>query len=84
MILKYYLTPCVIMAIFFPGLFPASLKAQTPPIDLTELSIEDLLDIHINRQRDRITIKDWADRWSIGYHYTRVEFDEYLDGTGHE
>ncbi len=62
MILKYYLTPCVIMAIFFPGLFPASLKAQTPPIDLTELSIEDLLDIHINRQRDRITIKDWADR----------------------
>ncbi len=73
----------IVIIIFLLILFPFQLKAQTPPIDLTTLSIEDLLNLHINRQSDSITFKDWTNRWSLGYHYVRVKFDDYLDGTDH-
>lgn len=66
-----------IVALFI-SLIASPLKAQTPPIDLTELSIEELLNVRIISD---ITYKSWANRWSVGYRYDRMEFGEYLDGT---
>ena len=66
-----------IVALFI-SLIASPLKAQTPPIDLTELSVEELLNVRIISD---ITYKSWADRWSVGYRYDRMEFGEYLDGT---
>ncbi len=83
MILKHIHKRTIIIIIFFLYLIPVQLQAQTPPIDLTTLSIEDLLNLHISRQSDSNTFKDWSDRWSLGYHYVRVKFDDYLDGTDH-
>ncbi len=83
MILKYIHKRTIVILIFFLCLIPVPLQAQTPPIDLMTLSIEDLLNLHINRQRDSIAFNNWSDRWSLGYHYVRMKFDDYLDGTDH-
>ncbi len=81
--LKYIHKRTIVIMIFFLCLIPVQLQAQTPPIDLTTLSIEDLLNLHISRQNDNITFNNWSDRWSLGYHYVRVKFDDYQDGTDH-
>ncbi len=83
MTLKYSHKHTIVIMFFFLCLFPVQIKAQTPPIDLTTLSIEDLLNLHISRQSDSITFNNWSDRWSLGYHYVRVKFDDYQDGTDH-
>lgn len=48
--------------------------AQSPPADLTELDIEEILALHIIRQ-------DASTRWSVGYRYIHVKFDRNRNGT---
>lgn len=51
----------------------APAQAQKPPTDLTELNIEEILSLRINRQK--------LQRWSVGYRFVRATFDGYRDGT---
>ena len=51
----------------------ASAQAQKPPTDLTELNIEEILSLRINRQT--------LQRWSVGYRFVYATFDGYRDGT---
>ena len=51
----------------------APLHAQKPPTDLTDLDIEEILSLHINR--------DSFERWNIGYRFLYASFDGYRDGT---
>ncbi len=70
-----------VLITLFTALFASPLKAQTPPIDLTELSIIDLLNVQIYEQSDDNFKESWANRWSIEHHYARIEFGEYQHGT---
>ncbi len=54
-------------------LFAAPLHAQKPPTDLTDLDIEEILSLHINRNS--------FERWNIGYRFLYASFDGYRDGT---
>jgi hypothetical protein len=83
MIFKYSNIFIIGIMVLFMSQIASPLKAQTPPSDLTELGIEEILGLRIIRQSDGITYKTWADRWSVGYRYIRVEFDDYHDGSKH-
>jgi len=48
-------------------------NAQKPPTDLTELNIEEILSLRINRHGLK--------RWSAGYRFVYAKFDGYRDGT---
>jgi hypothetical protein len=50
-----------------------SLHAQKPPTDLTDLDIEEILSLHINRVD--------FERWHVGYRFLFASFDGYRDGT---
>jgi hypothetical protein len=54
-------------------LWAAPLYAQKPPTDLTDLDIEEILSLHINR--------DSFEHWNIGYRFLYASFDGYRDGT---
>jgi hypothetical protein len=49
------------------------LHAQKPPTDLTDLDIEEILSLHINRVD--------FERWHVGYRFLFASFDGYRDGT---
>ena len=51
--------------------------AQSPPTDLTELNLEEILSLHIRRSSD----VDDDSRWSIGYRFVWARFDGNRDGT---
>lgn len=84
MISKYSNKIIIGIMVLFMSLIASSLQAQTPPVDLTELGIEKILSLHILRQPDGLIRKTWADRWSVGYRYIRVEYKDYRDGTKHK
>lgn len=50
--------------------------AQSPPTDLTELDIEEILALHIKRADEGAT-----SRWSVGYRFVWIHFDGNRDGT---
>jgi len=54
-------------------LLVAPLQAQKPPTDLTDLDIEEILSLHINRET--------FERWNVGYRFLYASFDGYRDGT---
>lgn len=49
------------------------LHAQKPPTDLTDLDIEEILSLHINRVD--------FERWHVGYRFMYASFDGYRSGT---
>lgn len=51
--------------------------AQSPPTDLTELNLEEILSLHIRRAAD----VDDSSRWSVGYRFVLARFDGNRDGT---
>jgi len=59
--------------------------AQTPPGDLTELSLEQILSLPIVRRpvgADEPVLAERADpRWSVGYRYLHANFSGHRDGT---
>ena len=59
---------------------PAPAGAQTPPTDLTELSLEELLKVNVTRP-----VADSEQppgrRWLVGYRYVRKRFHGYQQGT---
>lgn len=57
--------------------------AQSPPVDLTELSLEELLGVRlINVPADDAgTLQHGASNTRIGYRYIRLRFEDYIDGT---
>ena len=55
----------------------ASTNAQSPPTDLTELGVEEILALHIIRQ----SAEEEKGKWSVGYHYISAKFDGNRDGT---
>jgi hypothetical protein len=60
-------------------LWPGSpVRAQSPPTDLTELGLEEILALHIIR---RSGDAEQETRWSVGYRYVHVKFDGNRDGT---
>lgn len=59
--------------------FDAPASAQSPPTDLTELNIEEILALHIIG-RSGEEVED-PKRWSVGYQYIYVLFDGNRDGT---
>ncbi|MBT6145870.1 MAG: hypothetical protein HOH74_10585 [Gemmatimonadetes bacterium] len=52
--------------------------AQSPPTDLTELDIEEILALHIRRSD---TPSEEPARWSLGYRLVFARFDGNRDGT---
>lgn len=64
-----------------------SVTAQTPPSDLTELSLEQLLGLRIVKhapvggEHSKSLEKRDIDRWSVGYRYIRADFSGHRDGT---
>ena len=54
------------------------LFAQSPPTDLTELDLEEILALHIIRQS---SVVEEVDKWSIGYSLLVAKFDENRQGT---
>ncbi len=57
--------------------------AQSPPVDLTELSLEELLGVQlINRPAGETgTSQSIDNNTRIGYRYIRLQFEDYIDGT---
>lgn len=73
--------PAVIIAALLVSMamFEAPAQAQSPPTDLTELNIEEILALHIIGRSGEET--EDPRRWSIGYRYVYVQFDGNRDGT---
>ena len=61
------------------AMFEAPVQAQSPPTDLTELNIEEILALHIIGRSSAKT--EDPRRWSVGYRYVYVKFDGNRDGT---
>ncbi|MDA0990199.1 MAG: hypothetical protein O3A51_05545 [Verrucomicrobia bacterium] len=52
--------------------------AQSSPGDLMDLSLEELLSVRLQRRSDDSPLVDTAvPRWSFGYRYHRMEFEDY-------
>jgi hypothetical protein len=59
-----------------------SLVAQTPPGDLTEMSLEQILGLRIVRASDSAEVDTSANgKWSLSQRYIRVNFEGNRDGT---
>jgi hypothetical protein len=69
--------PIVFLA-FAPPAF-----SQSSPIDLMDLSLEELLNVHIvGRVRSDATDRDLnRNRWGTGYRYIYTRFEDYTDGS---
>jgi len=59
--------------------FDAPASAQSPPTDLTELNIEEILALHIIGRSGEVP--EDPKRWSVGYRYVYVQFDGNRNGT---
>lgn len=57
--------------------------AQSPPVDLTELSLEELLGVHLisRSEAEAGMIQQAGGNTRIGYRYIRLLFEDYNDGT---
>jgi len=72
--------PATLIALLFciPFLvLPSPSSAQSPPTDLTELDLEQILALRIKRA----TSGDDSTKWSIAYRYVHAKFDGNRDGT---
>ena len=67
----------VLALMLAPLVWASPVGAQTPPTDLTELNLEEILALHIRRASD----EEERSRWSVGYRYVFVRFDGNRDGT---
>ena len=56
---------------------PSPAAAQSPPTDLTELDLEQILALRIKRA----TSGDDSTKWSIAYRFVHAKFDGNRDGT---
>ena len=57
--------------------------AQSPPVDLTELSLEDLLRVQLvdhTFAHESVQPRPHS-KTRVGYRYARTQFEDYLDGT---
>lgn len=59
------------------ALLVGSAAAQSPPTDLTELNLEEILSLHIRRAGEQTQ----SSPWSIGYRLVWARFDGNRDGT---
>jgi hypothetical protein len=73
--IRKYIKALIVVSIY---LLCSSAYAQSPPTDLTELNIEEILALHIIKQS---TAKEDNNRWSVGYQYIHVKFDGNRKGT---
>ncbi len=75
----------IVFMVLFMSQIASPLRAQTPPSDLTELGIEEILGLRIIRQSESTPdkAKTWANRWSVGYRYIRMDFEGFNDGANH-
>lgn len=60
--------------------------AQTPPSDLTELSLEQILSLHVVKRApvgdgEPVVASKTLHGWSIGYRYIHANFSGHRDGT---
>ena len=72
---KYRLLPAVLIFLVLTG--PSF--AQSPPTDLTDLNLEEILSLHIRRAGADTSQK--SSRWSMGYRFVSVHFHDNRDGT---
>ena len=63
--------------------FPATVLAQTAPVDLTDMSLSELLSVKVARHTpdSGYTLVKEHGRWHFRYQYVRKEFEGYRDGT---
>lgn len=59
----------------------SALMAQTPPGDLTEMSLEQILGLRIVRSQDSPDVDAPRGKWSLSQRYIRVNFEGNRDGT---
>ncbi len=64
-------------ALLAAAAFVLPAAAQSPPTDLTELDLEEILSLHIRRAGD----SPGDSRWSVGYRFVWARFDGNRDGT---
>ncbi|MDA0334341.1 MAG: hypothetical protein O2782_04170 [bacterium] len=67
----------LLVAILAPAASVLPAAAQSPPTDLTELNLEEILSLHIRRAGGSPD----NSRWSMGYHFVWARFDGNRDGT---
>ena len=72
---------CVALALWAGG--SSAVHAQSAPIDLTELSMEELLSVRLipRQQAPAALAPADTDRWQIAYRYHLTRFEEYYDGS---
>ena len=61
---------------------PPHVLAQSAPVDLTDLSLSELMDVDIERQSPRTpySLSTQSGRWHFRYSYIWKKFDGYRDG----
>lgn len=58
-------------------LFPVKeIEVQSTPTEFAELSLQELFNQSIGKKRNVNNTK-----WTMGYHFSAVEYEGYLDGT---
>ncbi len=77
--LKLYISTLVILAIFIG--FPSFTKAQDYPTELADMSLQELLELHIVDYRAGDMNTFYKGRWTIGYQYAYVKMEGYRTGT---
>lgn len=70
-------TACLLLGLGLVSVLPGPLAAQSPPTDLTELNLEEILALHIRRAGQ----SEQSSRWSVGYRFVWARFDGNRDGT---
>jgi len=68
------------LAVLATLLIHGSSWAQTTPVDLTEMSMEDLLNISLHAPSSSTEVAG-ATGWNVGYQFVHAKFDGYLNGT---
>jgi hypothetical protein len=77
--LKLYISTLV-MLVFFIG-SPSFTKAQDYPAELADMSLQELLELHIVDYRAGDMNTFHKGRWTIGYQYAYVKMEGYRTGT---
>lgn len=67
----------LVAALILVSVLDGPLAAQSPPTDLTELNLEEILALRIRRAEDL----EQGNRWSVGYRFVWARFDGNRDGS---
>ncbi len=82
--MKYVLNKIIIVSVLITLFnFNSITYGQSPPTDLTELSIEQILGLHIIKQSDESSENvetEKRSKWSAGYRYVQAKFAGMRDG----